>query len=74
MNSRLTQQHQLRLDVLKDARALRDAKRDRLQDTYTTVFLAAANMDAIAQRTLGLWGSKEQVQTLNEQLQALTRN
>jgi hypothetical protein len=68
---RLTMGHQYRLEVLRDRQALRNATRDRLRDAYTTVFLAAAKMDAIAQRTLGLWNGKEKAQALNEDLRAL---
>jgi hypothetical protein len=69
---RLTQQQQYRLEVLRDRQALRNATRGRLGETYTTVLLAAATMDAVAQRALSLWGNKEQVQALNEELRALS--
>src|SRR5712691_1384522 len=68
----LTMRNQYRLEVLKDRQALRNATRDRLRDTYATVFLASATMDAVAQRALGLWGGKEQVKVLSEEFQALS--
>jgi hypothetical protein len=40
----LTQRHQLHQDVLKDARVLRDAKRDRLRETYEVVLHSADAM------------------------------
>jgi hypothetical protein len=46
----LTQRHQLHLDVLKDARALRDAKRDRLRATYEIVLHSADAMKRAAVR------------------------
>jgi hypothetical protein len=68
---RITMRQQYRLEVLRDREALRNATRDRLRDTFATALLAAAMMDTIAQRTLSLWGTKEEVAALNDELRAI---
>src|SRR5713101_4338796 len=66
-----TMNHQRRLEVLKDQQALRNATRDRLRAAFEPAFLAAAMMDAIAQRTLSLSKTKEELTARYDELRAL---
>ena len=59
-----TMNHQRRLEVLKDQQALRNAARGRLGDACATAFLAAAMMDTIAQRSLSISRTDEELETL----------
>lgn len=63
----LNRRHQLRQDVLKDQRALRDAKRERLTRTYEATLLAAVGMQhytsVLRTRPVG-WDLNQEMQSL----------
>lgn len=62
----LTQRNLWTLDVLKDARALRDAKRERLRNNYTAVLQAYTEL--FANMPVGP-SNDEQAQTAKEKLE-----
>ena len=66
-----TMNHQRHLEVLKDQQALRNATRVRLGDACATALLAAAMMEAIAQRVLSISKTDDELKSRYAELEAI---
>ncbi len=71
----LTWRHQFNMEILKDRQALRNARRERLRQTYEVVLLTAVTMRQAAARLIVLFGdetAESRGKELNELFEKVT--